>query len=359
MVKFYVKSALSVFICAPVFAAEHSLKCIRTLPVEHTQTNGFALQYCYRWLDNQRVFTHKAGMHKRVWDIHTGDWVRATFDTKDWKTYSELVEEEQRNFQLQKKINHKMQLIDLQTYRKVNNTPQDQYPVVLENWWEQYSIQPHRKRHYLRPDGNQYAIVEFEKETGSKAKAADFYIYRLETLRINDMKTQLTIKEFTTKAYYDLPIIPSLKFDWSPNSHYLAVVDTFHRWNAHTGRQTITPEIINIYQPNNNFELDKLIPIETGRIKEISISPDSQWLAAYSAQSFQEKQAIRIWNIMHGYLAATLADEHYGKRDVLDGQEHTSLSNIWSPDSTKIATYDADGNNLNIRQLSNVLEGQR
>ncbi len=353
MIKYYA-TRLIFLASIDLFAAENSLKLIRTLPVKHHQEDSDSLYYFFRWLDNQNIFTYKMGKNKRVWDITTRDKpMHVTRDSDYWTQAKKLFTAQSFNNQLHKEISAKTTMfLDQQTYNKRNQSFIGQLLSVFFgkekmelDGFKVYGYQPQRERLYLRPDGEQYVLIELEKPP----KGA---YYAQETLSINAIKPEKIITAFKTQTMEAgiYPTIPSLKFDWSPDSQKFALVDTYHPWDSTIQQITIGPEDVNIYE-TDTFTIEKSFTVETGCIKELSFSPNSRWLAAYSDNIYSSKEkTIRVWDLIHGYLAATIKDTHYGKRNPCNGTEVTPLNAVWSPDGTKIAAYNAEGN-INVYQL--------
>jgi hypothetical protein len=351
MIKYYV-TGLGLLSTIALCAAENSLQRINTIPACHSTNNLSAVGNCYRWLeDSKRVSTQKKGGRAVVWNINAlyapvgitreSATLEETFET----LLEPLIRKTVDNRELVHKISsEKSRRIDEQTYNRLRNLPIDQVNATLEDGWEEHFNQPNKARLYLRPDGSQYVLTELEEDPTDPTQ------YHIETVYVNDAETETPIKTFKSRALdgWDFPTVQNLQFDWSPDSQKFAIVDTYHEWNPRIGREIITPETVEIYE-TDDFSVRQSFTID-GAIKELSFSPNSRWLAAYSHNTHDKTERICIWNIVRGYLAATLANEHNGRRSALSTYQLTPLSNIWSPDGTKIATYNADGN-VNVYRL--------
>ncbi len=350
MIKYYIMH-LGLLSALSLYAADNSLELINTIPACHPTNYFSASDACYKWLeDSKRIVTQKKGT-AIAWEINAlyapvgitreSATVEETFQT----LFELLVRKQTNNRELERKISlEKSQRMDEQTYNSLHRLPLDTVNATLEDGWEEHFNQPNKARLYLRPDGRQYALTELEEDPTDPAQ------YCIETVHVNDAETNAPIKTFKSRALHgwDSPTVQRLQFDWSADSQQFAIVDTYHEWDPKKCREVITPETVKIYG-TDDFSVRQSFTTD-GAVQELSFSPDSRWLAAYSRNINNETERIRIWNIFRGYLAATLAQEHNGWRSPFSTYQITPLSNIWSPDGKKIATYNADGN-VNVYKL--------
>jgi len=341
---------IKVFFCSLIFtiySTESPLKTLAALHVEHDQTDSLALQYCYRWTDNQTLVTHKSAFNKTAWNIHANTQHGLTITTPEWQAYSKIIKSENENPQITRKIDNVLFILDLKTKKYA-----DPY-----NVWEHGKYQPKKPRMYLRPDEKQYAF------TTLTPLPEEEFVYN-ENLAIFESKTTIPVKTFISKTFYNgaCTPIPSLKFDFSTDNKILAVVDTFPKSFSSVDDTGDRTESINLYN-TTDFSETQLLTVENGGVEEISISPNSDWLAAYlkyrPADRRTDETSILLWNIVTGRLVAELNKEHFGKRTISFEAEMTSLGNIWSPNSKRVATYSENGATLVVRELPHQFEGER